>query len=280
MKFVKETPDEGLTFRPGLQWPSPDQPILQLCMLAVSDASHGNEDEWVDDWQVREPFRSLGGKAIFLGSMDAISGDHARVHVVSFGSSLLKRVVNSTMKAETYQMTEVQDSADTMRAAFADCHIELKQATWEKQASEFMKSVWFTDCRSLYDSLQKPVAKSVEKRLGIDLAGLRQFLWRVSGEDPPPARTLEEKPALERRTDYIRWVDTMVMCADVFTKRMREEYLMQVIGSNVWNFAQPEEGKAIKHKKKLQRQAQHEVNDQGEVGLVESDADVLQSCGE
>ena len=220
------------------------------------DASHGNNDEWTDDWEVREAFRSLGGKCIFISNMEAISGTLLRLHLLSFGSQLVKRIVNSTMKADTYQMTEVQDAADTLRAAFCHLHVpELQFHNWETRAAQFMVSVWFTDCKSLHDTLQRPIAKTVEKRLGIDLAGLRQYLWRRVGEEAPEPRTLEAMPPQGQRTDYLRWIDTVVMCCDVLTKRMKEDALVQVIVDNEWNIEQPAEALAIKRKKQAQRRA-------------------------
>ena len=41
------------------------------------------------------------------------------------------------------------------------------------------------DCRSCYDTLQKPVAKTAHKRLGIELASLRQSEWKSSDSGKP-----------------------------------------------------------------------------------------------
>ena len=38
----------------------PTPPAAPICIIACSDASHGGEDEWLDDWEEREPFRSQG----------------------------------------------------------------------------------------------------------------------------------------------------------------------------------------------------------------------------
>ena len=47
---LQATSNKGLTFRPGLRWE-------EVCVVAVSNASHGGNDEWLDEWQVCEPFR-------------------------------------------------------------------------------------------------------------------------------------------------------------------------------------------------------------------------------
>ena len=79
-----------------------------------------------------------------------------------------------------------------LRAAVADCHGQLDHQRWEASASGFMQQIWFTDCKSCFGTLQKPVAKSVDKRLGMELASLRQHLWREAGQQLP---MIHQKPA-------------------------------------------------------------------------------------
>ncbi len=139
--------------------------------------------------------------------------------MISFSSTVQQRVVNSTIKSETYQLSDVVESADLIRAAIADVHGALDRKQWETTAAKLMKSVWLTDCRSAYDTLQKPVAKTVDKRLGMELASLRQLLWRKPGEGCVDVKLLEERCA--DPTDIIRWIDTTVMVADCLTKLMK-----------------------------------------------------------
>ena len=191
-----------------------------------------------------------------------MDSDEGAVHLVSFASTVQKRVVSSTMKAESYQLTEVVEAADLMRATLADCHGCLDHSNWETSASQWCVSQWSTDCRSCADTLAKPVNKGVDKRLGIELASLRQFLWRRRGEASPDRRLLEEHPPMSERTDICRWVDTTVMAADCLTKLMKEDFLQAIIESNIWNSAQTAEAKAIKlrksegsHRRKAERRA-------------------------
>ena len=65
----------------------------------------------------------------------------------------------------------------------------------------------------------------------------------------PDKRMLELKPTTP--SDIIRWIDTLVMVADCLTKSMRDDYFMNV--TNVWNFVQTAEAKAIKTRKSEQR---------------------------
>ena len=224
---------------------------MDICIAAVSDASHGNESVILQDWNVRETFRSQGAKLVFITDRHVIDRESTRLHLVSFGSTVQKRVVNSTIKAETYQLTDVVEAADLIRATLADLHGQLDHSDWERSASAWTTSVWFTDCRSCYDTLQKPVAKTVDKRLGIELAALRQNLWRESGNAAPERRALEDKPTTP--TDIIRWIDTEVMVADCLTKAMREDSLRKVLDENIWDFAQSRHAKVVKSRKQQQR---------------------------
>jgi hypothetical protein len=251
VKYVLEDPKIGLYYKPGLEWPTQPGQQMIICVAPVSDASHGNEEVYIDEWEVREAFRSQGAKMVFLASRDTIEQGEARVHVLSYNSIIQPRVVNSTIKAETYQLSTVVESADLIRAAIADAHGRLDHQNWESSAAAFMMSVWFTDCKSCHDTLQKPVAKSVDKRLGIELASLRQHLWRDSGSHIPDRRLLESKPP--NPSDILKWIDTNVMVVDCLTKAMREDFLLQVLRTNVWNFVQTEEAKEIKARKQAQR---------------------------
>jgi hypothetical protein len=153
------------------------------------------------------------------------------------------------MKAESYQLTEVVEAADLIRAAIADAHGQLDHANWESSAASFCKSQWLTDCRSCEQSLHKPVARGIDKRLGIELASLRQFLWRRRFHDLPDRRLLEQLPEDSERTDKCRWIDTTVMSCDCLTKSMPEDFLVKILDSNIWNTAQTAEAKAVKLRK-------------------------------
>ena len=97
------------------------------------------------------------------------------------------------------------------------------------------------------------MAKTVSKRLGIELASLRQHLWRTAGQPLPDRRFLAEKPANAQRSDCISWVDTEVMVEDALTKQMNDHYLLSVLDSNIWDRTQTEEAKAVEARKQAAR---------------------------
>ena len=54
----------------------------------------------------------------------------------------------------------------------------------EADAAAFMKLVWVWGCDSVVSGLNRLVfGKIQDKRLGIELAAMRQSLWRVPGEE-------------------------------------------------------------------------------------------------
>ena len=67
----------------------------------------------------------------------------------------------------------------------------------------------------------------------------------------PDRRLLEDKP--DNPSDTLKWIDTSVMVADCLTKAMRDDYLMQVLKTNRWNYEQTAEAKAAKARKQAQR---------------------------
>ena len=116
----------------------------------------------------------------------------------------------------------------------------------------FVRMVWLTDCKSVYDALRRPVmAKMADKRLGIELACLRQSLWRRRGEAIGDSRMCDEMPA--DSTDIVRWIDTDVMVADPLTKAMDPEKLIYVMTHGYYDIKQPIESLAKKRQKQAQR---------------------------
>jgi len=173
------------------------------------------------------------------------------------------------MKAETYQLAAVVESSDLIRAAICDAHGMLDRRNWESSAADFMRSLWSTDCKSCHDALGKPMTKGIDKRLGTELASLRQYLWRESGSHIPNHRMLEKnKP--EQCTDRLRWIDTARMIADCLTKQMKEDDLLEVLKTNQWDYQQTEAMKKGKvHKQNLRSLSKKEKKADSDPELIE-----------
>ena len=90
-----------------------------------------------------------------------------------------------------------------------------------------------------------------DKRLGIEIAALRQNLWRAPGQLVGMPWLDEDKP--EETTDSCRWIDTSVMLCDAFTKKMKPDALVSAMKTGCWNIAQPESAKKNKEDKSASR---------------------------
>ena len=93
--------------------------------------------------------------------------------------------------------------------------------------------------------------KHSDKRLSIEIASLRQSLWRRKGDekgDPHHEDNIPIDP-----TDKIRWIDTDVMIADPLTKLMASSKLSEAIETNWLDTSQPIDSVIKKRAKQLQR---------------------------
>ena len=207
---LQKDPKRGLTFKPGLDWNT-------SIMCVVGDSSFGNEDEFIDEWQEFESHRSQGGKILALSEPQLADGEPGLFHVLSFGSTVVRRVCRSTVQAEAYNLDLCVEEADLLRAAVIDLRGQLDRRDWEASAASQMHSHWFTDCKSVSDALQRPVLAAIaDKRLGITLAAMRQSLWRKPGGGLAQPMLMERRP--ENATDSISWIDTSVMPCDLSYK--------------------------------------------------------------
>ena len=208
---LQKDPKRGLTFKPGLDWNT-------SIMRVVGDSSFGNEDEFIDEWQEFESHRSQGGKILALSEPQLADGEPGLFHVLSFGSTVVRRVCRSTVQAEAYNLDLCVEEADLLRAAIIDLRGRLDRRDWEASAASQMHSHWFTDCKSLSDALQRPVLATIaDKRLGITLAAMRQSLWRKPGGGLAQPMLMERRP--ENTTDSISWIDILQSCRVIVLQR-------------------------------------------------------------
>ena len=93
-RFTIAGTDKGLTFKSGvLDWKS-------MCVGTITDASHGEEEEWVEEMKTLEPYRSQGGRLNVLATMDLVKGEECHFHLISWASQIIKRVVRATIQGE------------------------------------------------------------------------------------------------------------------------------------------------------------------------------------
>ncbi len=156
--------------------------------------------------------------------------------------------------AETFAMLKGTEAGTRLRAAIVDMKGLLDMKNWEETAARAMGHVWMTDCESLYQHLMSQRLNSVEnKRLAIDLMGLRQQIWERDGE-----RTLEVDHSCG---DYPRWIDTSVMLADPLTKSMSSERLDATMATGLFDMRPTAESLMIKEKNRALRKAGKEKSE-------------------
>ena len=271
VKFAKDDPDRGHTFLPNvLNW-------VDDIGFTVTDASHANELEE----STGEPFRSQGAKLVGLATKELWDGNRAGIHIFMMNSTTIRRVCRATVQCETYALSLGVESLDTMRAAIVDMRGTLDRKHWERSASSQMRAVWLTDCDSAVKALQRPVLADItDKRLAIEMAGLRQNLWRVRGTDVGDPRLSDNRPSDEEATDKVRWIDTDVMIADPLTKIMSAEKLNEAMDSNTWDFEQPIESILKKRQKQKQRRKTPAAEDDTVEAAGECVADLVEPTGD
>ena len=243
VKYAREHADRGLTFKSGvIDWNN-------MVIISITDASWAEEV----DPDTGEPHRSLGGRLTALATPSFLSDDAGYLHVISFSCAIIHRVCRATIQAETYQMTYGVEHMDHLRAAMASMFGDLDMRDWERTASMKLQAVLFTDCDSSVQALLRPVlGRITDKRLSIELAGLRQSIWRTRGDRIGISAIADELPTLENATDVVRWIDTDVMIADCLTKLMDATKLMESL-NNYWSCKQPIESLMKKRTKQAQR---------------------------
>ena len=118
-------------------------------------------------------------------------------HIIGYASTIVKRVSKSTFQAETYSLQAGVEEGDRLRAAVADLFGKLDPKKWEASSAATIKQIWFTDCENVVSACLRPTAaKLTDKRLSLEIAGLRQSLWRKPGQAAGEPHCEDERPQL------------------------------------------------------------------------------------
>ena len=199
---------------------------------------------------------SQSGRLLMLGDPILLQKKDAGVHIIQWTSTTIKRVCRSTMQAETLSTCAGSEEAQHLRAVLFDCEQPMDLKTWTAQTAASRQVVMLTDCKSLETSLTRLTSTGIitDKRLSIDLRGLRQDLWRRKGEDVGDPYRIETIPNQNEATDILLWIDTAIMLADPLTKSMNDLALNEVLKTGYWNIQQPAQAVVDKlHKQDLRQ---------------------------
>ena len=187
-------------------------PVEHLRFMGVHDAAHAN----------LEGGASQQGHLI-LAVHASITNCRVPVSVLSWQSKKIKRVVRSSLAAETCSMSTCQEHLDWMRTMWE--HMTLVNLCL-RITNSFSRRVPVFLSASLYDAIHKEGAApaSTDKRLAIELAIVK--VKAVSGE-----------------TD-LRWIDARYQIADCLTKhasRKSEAVLQKNLQEAQWRITAEED---------------------------------------
>jgi hypothetical protein len=205
----------------GLRFPSKAFVWESACLLTVTDASWANDTAIVND--LPQPHRSQRARAVYLSGPGYESNNGGIVHIISFGSSLIKRVCRSTFQAETQALLSGVEDAARIRACIAELRGGEIDKDWEETSTRLVKQVMLSDCNSLVSHLTSPVLGKLEdKRLSLDLHSLRQDIWVHDKRDL-------DHLDISCFNNWIRWIDTSAMVIDSLTKAMSAEDIQRTM---------------------------------------------------
>lgn len=200
LKEAKNSESWGLTFRPI---------DLETSKVVVfSDSSWANTEE----------LKSQAGFMVLLagGAVDTVDG--GTVNLVDWRSHRIKRQCRSTLAAETMAMDAAMDAGIYCREFLSEMLIkEYIPSQCGRLPRELFPVVAVTDCRSLYDLFVKdgPVSTTQEKRLAIDIGGLKETAAEFDEEQ-------------EKLSEIFRWIATDMQWADHLTK-VKPAYMLRQI---------------------------------------------------
>ncbi|CAE7355602.1 unnamed protein product [Symbiodinium sp. CCMP2456] len=201
------------------------------CCTAALDVPCGRSTlGWRSVLRLDHVSKDTGAKELgwFLIDGALWTRDKGSIHPTLWANKLVRRVCRSTTQAEAYTRQAGVEDGDVLRVAVTDIFGCLDMRRWEATSAKFVKQIWMRDGKSLEPTLSNPKCNEhSDKRLSIEIASLRQELWRKAGEKAGDPFYDDCKPADDQLTDIVRWIDTDVMIADPMTKVMEPTKLVE-----------------------------------------------------
>ena len=177
IRYVKATPDAGIR----IMSIDPDDLIL----VAFGDSAFGNAPN----------NKSQGGLLITATTTSALTTS-TTCSVLEWKSYRHQRVLRSTLAAEAASLDRAEDAANFLGSMLAETFDASYVAAGSGRSPIPVYPV--TDARSLFDAIHRIATTFAERRVEIDIAGLRQ------------------------NCRNLKWVPSEVMKADVLTKRSNQ----------------------------------------------------------
>ena len=154
------------------------------------------------------------------------NGESGIVHFIGWKSGLIKKLCRSTFRAESQGCCYAMEYGVALRAFIAEVLGKKRRhdTMWEENCANVKRHLWMTDCQSLHDYLNNPSAAGTEdKRLEIDLEGLREYLWEYLDG------TLKDY-IHEDQHGKTRWIDASTMICDPLTKPGPNGFAQRLVG--------------------------------------------------
>ena len=183
----------------GITYPLMAFKFEEAMLVGIQDASFSNDHE-VSKGGVKMGNRSQSGRLLCLGPPGFKEEKAGQVMLIEWHSTTLKRVCRSTMQAETLSLLHGCEEGEHLRLVFHGLwneHHRMKK-DWIVEAQDATQFDMYTDCKSLEQYVNQAGLHSVaDKRLSIDLSGIRQLTWRRKHEEV-------DDPLM---TDHAKWRD-------------------------------------------------------------------------
>ena len=204
----------------------------EAMLVGIQDASFSNDHD-VSQGGAKMGNRSQSGRLLCLAPPEFKEEKAGQLMLIEWHSTTLKRVCRSTMQAETLSLLHGCEEGEHLRMVYHglwNVHHRMEK-DWIVAAQDFMQFDMYTDCKSLEQYVNQAGLHSVaDKRLSIDLSGIRQLTWRCKGEEVGDPLMTDHLPG--DATSRVLWTSTDRMAADALTKSMRPGSLVQVMSGD------------------------------------------------
>ena len=208
------------TKQTGLRYPARCFEFEKAVIVGFQDASFANDCD-VNEKGMKLGFRSQSGRLLCLAAPTFKEGN-GNIVLLDWHSTTIKRVCRSTLQAESMSLISGMEECEHLRAVLHGLQHEHLPGDrrWQIEAMDQIHVELYTDCRSLEESVNQTGLHTVgDKRLAIDLCGVRQQIWRRPNEKVGDPLLCDRLP--EDGTTVLKWISADKMAADCLTKCMK-----------------------------------------------------------
>ena len=213
----------------GIHFPLRAFEFEEAMIVGIQDASFANDYEANQNGD-KGGYRSQSGRLTCLGPPSFKETKSGVLLLLDWHSTTIKRVCRSTLQAESMSLLSGMEECEHLRMVLHGLKNDHRRhdSGWKIEAMDEIQMDLFTDCRSLEESVNQAGLGSVnDKRLAIDLTGIRQQVWRQKKEETGDPLLTDRIP--EDGTTRLFWVNTEKMAADSLAKSMKPKSLEGVM---------------------------------------------------